>query len=334
MLPITRNHQQVHSIRRITRAAPLLLLAAGACTLADVTVPAGEEVVAVEAILRTDTDVQEILLHRSLEGRDVRGVPGAVVTVTSGSGRTVTFTEAGGECVRFSPAYFRERPGSVQATCYTSSGTPGRWVVPGEVYRLRVETPDGRLIQGRTLVPGDFALRGLPFTRDVGRREAAECALAPATTLPVSWTPADSAWSYLAPLRIFGLRGALAAQGVTADIADPLELFGLAISERDTAIVLPTEFGVFDRFDTDQAVLRVLQTGFPAGVVVEMVVAAADRNYVNGVRGGRFNPSGPVRISSVSGDGVGVFGSMVPLYLRVLVLPPASAQRMGVLPCG
>ena len=323
----------MHLTRRIRRFAPLLLVAAGACTLADVTVPEGEEVVAVEAILRTDTDAQEILLHRSLNGRDVRGVPGAIVTVTSGSGRVVRLHEAGGGCVRFSPAYFRERPGSVNATCYTSGPAEGRWVAPGGVYRLRVQTPDGRLIQGRTLVPGTFALRGLPFSRDVDRRNAAECALPPATLLPVTWTPSDSAWSYLAPIRIFGLRNALGSQGVAASIPDPLELFGLAISERDTSIVLPTEFGVFDRFDTDQNVLRALQSGFPEGVLVEMVVAAADRNYVNGVRGGRFNPSGPVRISSVSGDGVGVFGSMVPLYLRVLTVPPATAQRLGIAPC-
>jgi hypothetical protein len=53
---------------------------------------------------------------------------------------------------------------------------------------------------------------------------------------------------------------------------------------------------------------------------VRLTVAAVDRNYVNGVRGGSFNPSGRVRVSSVTGDGEGVFGSLVPLTLEVEVL--------------
>ncbi len=60
-----------------------------------------------------------------------------------------------------------------------------------------------------------------------------------------------------------------------------------------------------------------------------MTVAAADRNYINGVRGGSFNPSGQVRISSVTGDGVGVFGSLVPLQAAV----EAGPARAGRPPC-
>jgi hypothetical protein len=40
---------------------------------------------------------------------------------------------------------------------------------------------------------------------------------------------------------------------------------------------------------------------------------------VNAVRGGGFNPSGNVRISSVVGDGVGVFGSIFPRDLQIQV---------------
>jgi hypothetical protein len=38
-------------------------------------------------------------------------------------------------------------------------------------------------------------------------------------------------------------------------------------------------------------------------------VAAVDRNWVNSARGGSFNPSGQVHVSTVTGDGVGVFGA-------------------------
>ncbi|HEX8211339.1 MAG TPA: DUF4249 family protein [Longimicrobium sp.] len=321
----------MHPFHRFVRLAPLLL--AGACTLAGVTLPAGEEVVAVEAVLRTDAPVQTIVLHRSLDGRDVRGVAGARVTVTAQGGRTITFQESTQACFRVNGDYFKEEPGSVKASCYLSSAEEGSWVRPGAVYLLRVETPDGGVIQGRTRVPGAFGLAGLPFTTRVEARASARCALSPGRILPVTWTRADSAWSYIAPIRIFDLRAALARGGIQAAIPDPLELVGLAISEEDTTIALPSEFGVFDRFEYDNAALAALQSGFPDGVVAEMVVAAADRNYVNGVRGGRFNPSGPVRISSVSGDGVGVFGSLVPLYLRVHVQPEAVSTKTGITRC-
>ncbi len=318
-------------------AAPLRLLPvllAGACTLADVSLPAGEEVVAVEAVLRTDTRVQTVVLHRSLDGRDVRGVPGATVTVTLPGGGVIDFPESEQPCYRIPGAYFEEEPLTVDASCYLSSVDAGSWVQPGGVYRLRVETPDGRVIQGRTRVPGEFGLAGLPFTTRADERNSTFCALPPDRVLPVAWTRSDSAWSYIAPLRIFELRGALARRGIQAQIPDPLELVGLAISEGDTTIALPSEFGVFDRFEYDNAALTALQSGFPEGVVAEMIVAAADRNYVNAVRGGRFNPSGPVRISSVSGDGVGVFGSLVPLYLRIRVQPEEVSRRAGVARCG
>jgi hypothetical protein len=111
---------------------------------------------------------------------------------------------------------------------------------------------------------------------------------------------------------------------------EPLELLGLAISAADTEIVLPAEFGLFDRFTVDQALLAVLQQGLPAGTRAEVTIAAADRNYVNGVRGGSFNPSGRVRISSVTGDAVGVFGSLVPLAASVRSGPPGQ----NLPPCG
>ena len=311
--------------------APAVLL--GGCTLTDVTIPASEEVVAVEAVLRTDENVQSVLLHRSLDGRDVRGVPGARVTVTGQDGRTVSFAEAGSECYTTPAGYFNERPGSVAATCYRSAAGEGAWVRPGGVYRLRVETPDGRVIQGRTRVPGAFSLASLPFAAREQERAIRRCAITPGRVLPVSWTRSDSAWSYIAPIRIYSLREALARTGVEANIPDPLELVGLAISEEDTSITLPTEFGVFDRFDTDNAALTALQSGFPDGVSVQLVVAAADRNYVNGVRGGSFNPSGPVRVSSVTGDGVGVFGSLVPLFVHIRVLSESAARGLGLQPC-
>ena len=311
----------------------LALAALPACTLTDVTIPDSEEVVSVEAVLRTDATVQTVILHRSLNGRDVEGVPGARVTVAAPGGRTITFTEGQAECYRYSSLYFDERPGSIAARCYMSSAGEGAWVHPGTVYRLRVEMPDGRVIQGRTRVPGAFSLSGLPFATRADGRVNALCALPPKTLLPVAWTRSDSASGYVAPLRIFDLRDALAAQGVEVEIPNPLELNGIAVTGSDTTILLPAEFGVFERFEYESEALTTLQTGFPDLVLAELVVAAIDRNYLNGVRGGTFNPSGQVRVSSVSGDGVGVFGSITPLYLRIRVMTEVSARRIRLPLC-
>ncbi|HEX8361223.1 MAG TPA: DUF4249 family protein [Longimicrobium sp.] len=314
------------------RFLPLLPALLAGCTLTDVTIPASEEVVAVEAVLRTDADVQTVVMHSSLDGRDVRGVEGAKVTVT-GNGRTHTFQQGGTECYHYSAAYFRERPGSVGATCYQSAREDGLWVAPGAEYRLRVEMADGRVIQGRTRVPGTFALNGLPFVRTQRMRGTAECAIPPGTLQRISWTRSDSAFSYVSPIRMFGIREALARGGADVEIPDPLELVGLAVSQEDTDILLPSEYGVFERFQYDNEALAALQQGFPEGVLVELITASMDRNYLNAVRGGQFNPSGPVRISSVAGDGVGVFGSLVPLYVRIRVLRPETASLFGVPIC-
>jgi hypothetical protein len=105
---------------------------------------------------------------------------------------------------------------------------------------------------------------------------------------------------------------------------DPLYLLGLAVSAADTTIVFPGEFGAFDRYDLDQGLALALQKGLPAGTDARVVVTAADRNYVNWVRGGNFNPSGVVKIPSLRGDGTGVFATSVSRSFQV-VAPKAGA---------
>ena len=75
--------------------------------------------------------------------------------------------------------------------------------------------------------------------------------------------------------------------------------------------MFPSEFGVFDRFDLEQDLALRLQRGLPAGTDAVVTIAAVERNYVNWVRGGSFNPSGQVRVASLRGDGTGVFGAAV-----------------------
>lgn len=299
-------------LTRITSAAlaPLLL---AACELTEVTTEPGADIVVVEAIIRAGSPRQSILLHRSLQGNEARPEPGARVTVTRGDGEEHTFSEGPlAICAEGSETSQAEGEVRVRATCYTTVLPSTFSITPGETYELRVVTTDGREMQGRTTLPGDFAFNHAPL--DV---PGVDCTLEPLTNLPITWSVSRGAWSYLAAMQIIRLREALAGSGI--DAPDRLELTGLAISQNDTTLVIPSEVGVFELGSVDQEILKVLQIGFPAGVTVDLTVAAIDRNYANAVRGGSFNPSGPTRISSIVGDGVGVFGSIVPRSIQIQV---------------
>jgi hypothetical protein len=315
----------VKVMRMIPLAAAVLL---AGCTIADVTVAPGDNRLVVEAVLRTDSRAQFILLHRAVQDGVADAETGAQVMVTRGDGLRVPFQQTGASvCYSIDPAYLEvEDPIEIRGTCYGSSPEHGDWVQPGATYDLSIRTAAGEEAVARTTVPGRFDLKGVPFSR-VRDASSAICTLPPQTPLPLTWTQAAGAWGYIAPLRVHGLRSVLPD---TFDAPDPLQVVGVSVSARDTSLVLPGEFGVFDRFDFNQNLLRLLQTGLPSGVTARVVVAAADRNYINGVRGGAFNPSGPIRISSIVGDAVGVFGSLVPLTAQMNVATP----RPDELVCG
>lgn len=297
--------------------AGLCVLALTGCTIADVTTPPGQDRLVVQAVLRTDRVAQPLILYRSVAASEAPPERGAQVVVTRDDGARFVFREAPvAACIPDVPS----NPGGTLGACYVGPGDLGFWVLPGRTYDLQVTTTRGEVARGRTQVPGAFSLVGLPFeTRErVDGIPPEQCRLPSGTVVPVTWTQARGAWGYISPLLIFGL-SAHAQSGGFPPPADPLELVGVSVSSSDTTTLLPDEFGVFDRFNLDQDLLRFLQGGFPNGLNLVLTVSAADRNYINGVRGGSFNPSGQVRISSVVGDGVGVFGSLVPLTARMTV---------------
>jgi hypothetical protein len=296
--------------RMINAAAGLLLLAG--CTIADVTVPPSEDRLVVEAVLRTDYERQTILLHRSVRDETSVGEHGAEVVVTGPNGLRMVFEETSAPCYVVGPGHETSEV-AVDATCYASPLATGPWVSPAHTYDLTVRTTRGEEARARTTVPGAFSVYGIRTASRAGQREPA-CSLPPQTPLPLRWSASPGAWGYLAPLTIFGLSGTLPA---SFEPPDPMEIVGVSVSAADTTLVLPGEFGVFERFDYNQDLLRALQLGLPDGTSARVIIAAADRNYINGVRGGNFNPSGQVRISSVVGDGVGVFGSLVPISFTI-----------------
>lgn len=293
---------------------PLLLLVTLSCRIGEVTATEGGDLLVVEGHLQARGQRQAVLLHRSLRGGVVRGEPGALVTITGPEGTSVQLEE--------SPAQLCGDPASpdlndalqVEATCYATATADDLPVRPGASYELEIISVRGERVRGRTTMPGEFAGRRPSITAS---NSLPGCSLPPRTNLELVWSVSEGAWSYLATLEVSGMKSALEGTGIEAP--ERFEVTGLAVSQTDTTLVLPAEFGLFELANLDTDLLVYLQGGFPGGVSARLRLSALDRNYVNAVRGGPFNPSGPIRISSVVGDGVGVFGSYVPLDLFIVV---------------
>ena len=203
----------------------------------------------------------------------------------------------------------------VAGACFVAPNLEENVLQPGDYLEVEISTPGGEELRGGMTLPGSFTLLN---------PEADLCALFPGLPLEVVWKPSSGAWAYAGETLIWNLRDALEPAGIQLE-KDSLKLVGLSVSETDTTLVFPQEFGIFDRFDLDRDLALALQEGLPLGAVAEVAVAALDRNYVNWIRGGNFNPSGAVRVPSLLGDGTGVLAGAVRRVVRVVGASPESA---------
>ena len=310
--------------------ALLLMLAGAGCALEEVMLVDPEDVVVAEAYLQLDVprlgggveDRLTVFLHRTLgPGGTSDPVPGASVRVTRRSdGFTLELAPSDPEdCLVSSPV-------DGEGSCYRAS--PDAVVFrPRDTLELAVDLPDGGALESRSVVPGGFRLQGsngrLPV-RDV-------CSLPRGEPVTLVWSRSRGAWAYVAETVMHLVTEAMESRGVTVDPEnDPLYLLGLSISSTDTTITYPGEFGLFDRFDLDQDLALALQEGLPPPGRGDVTITAADRNFVNWVRGGNFNPSGQVRVPSIRGDGTGVFGTTV---VRSLTLVSSTGTGSGFRRC-
>lgn len=295
----------------LAAAAPVLL---SGCTLTETALVPEVDALVVEATYEwreAGESEMRVWVHRVLgpsraDALDVEvevGLPGLQQTLS------LTAVADSGTCVESAPE-------DVAGRCFLSVGGILDQVGPGDELTLSVRSADGDVVEGRTTVPGLHHIAGIP---DGGR-----CTLPPDTPMTVRWSVSQGAWSYLNETLIYGIAAALAPQGIVVE-EDPLPLLGLSISAQDTTVVFPGEFGVFQRGDLDQGVALALQRGLPRGTEAEVAIAAVDRNFVNWVRGGNFNPSGQVRVPSMTGDGTGYFGSAVLRQFRVVSLDEPTA---------
>jgi hypothetical protein len=306
---------------RLRTAAVALALSLGptGCELQEITLAESQDLVVAEVFVQIGQGANRItaFLHRTEDGNRGGGaeVPGARVQLLVGPGiATMDLLETDvDQCL----VPTEDPADQVPGTCYAAPPLDELLVSDGDSIRVVIDLPDGGQLWGETVVPGGFA---------VVSPGSSVCTLGAGETLDIRWTASAGAWAYVSETVISGLRDALEPEGIEVE-EDPLDLVGLSISAADTTIVFPTEFGVFERFDLDRDLALLLQQGLPAGISVAIVVAAVDRNFVNWVRGGDFNPSGQVRIPSLQGDGTGVLGSVVRRTIRMetgggLAFPP------------
>jgi hypothetical protein len=289
--------------------APALLLAAalgsGGCQLDEVSVALPKDVLVAEAfvLVGDGEDQATAFLHWTLGTRPARDLVRASVVLLVNDTLEVSLEPDGeAECLM---------PGSadrVEGACFTASPGSEEAFAPGSRLELEVRLGDELELKGGSVIP-----QGMSVTRP----RLPACALPPGRNLEITWTRSPGAWAYYAETTIWNLRRALEPMGIQAE-ADSIALVGLAISESDTTIAFPREFGIFNRGVLQQEVALALQQGLPPGAVAEVTVAALDRNWVNWVRGGSFNPSGTVRIPSLRGDGFGVLASAVRRNVAIL----------------
>jgi hypothetical protein len=283
---------------RIAALVLALALGAAACELEEITVIDFVDVVVGEVYVTVGGTPADNRVRAFLHGTAAGGTPDAetfddaLVRITRGTDTLALALALVTECTD-------SLPGGASGSCFVDNGAAST-LLPGDALDLSVLLADGRTLLGSARIPGDFQVDGI----------AASCRLVPDTLLALRWTSAQGAWAYVNETQINGLPAALAGEGIDVE-EDPLYLLGLSISAADTTVVFPSEFGVFDRFGLDQDLAVRLQRGLPDGTSALVSVTAVDRNYVNWVRGGNFNPSGQVRVSSLRGDGTGVFGAAV-----------------------
>jgi hypothetical protein len=292
------------------RAGGAVLLALTGCSLPEVIISPPVDVLVAEVYLHVGAPVQWALLHRTT----MEAAPGARMVVHAAAGGEMIYTQAAED------PFCGGTGAPPEATCYRGEEPWPGFLRAGDQYTLRVEFA-GRTLTGATTIPADFVLRLPAEVADA--RSAPRCELPGWTSLEMMWTRSAGAWVYLAELILENVAEVL--PDVPAGLPDPLRLLGVSLSAEDTIMRLPGDFGLFQRLEVDRGVLLALQRGLPPGAEGEVVLAALDRNAVNWTRGGNFNPSGPIRVPSLHGDGTGVFGSVLPRRFRFAAGAPESA---------
>ncbi|HUO85581.1 MAG TPA: hypothetical protein VM534_10755, partial [Thermoanaerobaculia bacterium] len=110
----------------------IAVLVATSCELSEVVVPTGSDLLVVEAVLRGGSRQQSIILHRSMEGRVVRGEADASVVVVTEDRARIRYEPVDIlACLLNDPEDWEVEAIDLEASCYLSPREAGRFVQPG-----------------------------------------------------------------------------------------------------------------------------------------------------------------------------------------------------------
>lgn len=295
------------------------VLLASACEFGEITIPAEDPIVVVQAVMRPDRPQQWILVEQTLTGvmvvdssrieipADAPQLPlrGAAVDVVNRTfpgdpcGAT-RFTEEAGSAV--TPGVYWSRPG-----CPTMR--------PGDTLELTVRAPDGSTVRGTTEVPGVEA-----FTLRVG----GDSVVMPGSDLQLNRdvdTLHAAARATVGRALQLEVRRMEAGTGTTPGFWFVVDALGMAVPGD-----LPDLFTGF-REDTS-GIPDEFPPVFAAGRRYEVTIGVADARYFDFVRSGNIPPSGRGFINRLDG-GIGVFGSMVAATSPVRVVGVLDDAREG-----
>ena len=255
-----------------------LVLAAAAASVACVETTAvspDANTLVVHAVLDPGVQHQLIVVQTTTGAAAAqRQVTGALVTIATPDGRTLTAVER-----RDTTAVTGSVPFPTVTTIYDLD-IAGAGLIPGGTYQLRVVTPDGRTVTGRTTLPN-----AVPST-----------ITAPARTIDRDRDTVALQWSRVA--------GARSYQVFIRSIAGSYSVF-----VADTSVVLP---GTMQVLDNGEDV-------FERRLSHQLAVIAVDANYFDYSHRTSDLFTGRGLVMHLDG-GIGVFGSVVTVATRTIVV--------------
>ena len=301
-------------VKRDVAKIVLLGTALTACELTEVTVSSGESVVVVHSVLSVGQTTQFVILERSLTGGPSSLVhTGLVPPAPAGAGTpiegaTVTLTHTDPRGCATPTVQLVERPtvdlGSgprPSGTYVTSDLCP---LEPGDRIDLRVQTVEGDVVTGATIVPGARSI-----VVRVGEGMANTTLRRRTDSLHIDVDPISAR--------------ALALEVGRDRSRTPNTFFGnvLALATDTMGVSLAGDLITFDDDDDGEAV-------FKPGRYYTLSVAVTDTNYFDFVRSFSDPLTGRGFINHLDG-GVGVFGSVLTNDYDVRVVDDQPDPREG-----
>lgn len=254
---------------------------ATACELEQVTVAPGVEQIVVQGVLTLDAGAakQYIVVERSFTGTtripDLDSRPGPPRPSLPVADALVVVTRDDGDSVRFAEG---ETPGVYELTRAEASA----FLRPGGVYRLRVTTPDGRVVTGRTRMPEFPTVEGLPAEGSAFDRDH--------DTVRIRWS------------------GAAGSKGIFVQVR-PRDVAGhvtLLLVTDSTRITLPGSMPLPSMHDTIPPVVWI------PGARQTLTVAAIDTSFFEHLYTINDPFTGAGHVNRLQG-GIGFIGSIAPV---------------------